>query len=238
MGKRSEHRETTERAILDAGLSLLASGGQEALTIRGLARRLSLAPSALYRYVANRDELLTLLIAHSHNDLADAVELAHAAVEPSDLRGRWRAVAHAIRDWSREHRFEFELIFGTPVRGYAAPPERTTEPGTRVLFLLARIGPDVERAGFAVPRPPGLVAAATESLPGVLAAAAGAGLTMAPETAMDGLAAWHLVMGAVSSELFGYLGRGTVDSDRFFDAIVLIGEQLLFGPAASTDGPG
>ena len=55
---------------------------------------------------------------------------------------------------------------------------------------------------------------------------------------MDGLAAWHLVMGAVSSELFGYLGRGTVDSDRFFDAIVLIGEQLLFGPAASTDGPG
>lgn len=232
MGKRADHRETTERAILDAGLGLLASGGQEALTIRGLARRLSLAPSALYRYVANRDELLTLLIAHSHGDLADAVEQAHAQVDPADLRGRWHAIAQAIRDWSLAHRYEFELIFGTPVRGYAAPPERTVEPGTRVLFLLARIGPDAEAAGLVPARPPGLVAAATDSLPEVLAAVSSTGLVMAPTTAMDGLAAWHLVMGAVTSELFGYLGHGTVDPDRFFDAIVLLGEQLLFSPAA------
>lgn len=233
MGKRAEHRETTERAIVSAGLALLASGGQEALTIRGVARELSLAPSALYRYVANRDDLLTVLIAHAHGDLADAVELAHAHVEPHDLRGRWEAIAHGIRDWSLAHRHEFELIFGTPVRGYAAPPERTTEPGTRVLFLLARLGPDAGAAGLVPDLPPGVAAAATDSLAAVLAATSEAGLTLSAEAAIAGLAAWHLVMGAVSSELFGYLGHDTVAPGRFFDAIVLIGEQTLFGGTSS-----
>ena len=55
MATRSERRDNTESAIIDAGLQLLAEGGAEALTIRGLARKLVLVPSALYRYVRNRE---------------------------------------------------------------------------------------------------------------------------------------------------------------------------------------
>ena len=125
MGKRAEHRETTERAILDSGLRLLADGGASALTVRGLARDLGMVPSGLYRYAANRDELLTLLIVHAHGDLADHVRAEHDRADAADLRGRWRAMAHAIRAWSLAHPREFALIFGTPVPGYHAPPERT-----------------------------------------------------------------------------------------------------------------
>jgi AcrR family transcriptional regulator len=100
MGKRAEHRETTERAILDGGLRLLAEGGADALTIRGLARVLGMVPSGLYRYATNRDELLTRLIAHAPGDLADHVRGAHDQVDAADLRGRWHAIAHAIRERS------------------------------------------------------------------------------------------------------------------------------------------
>lgn len=85
MATRSERRDNTESAIIDAGLQLLAEGGAEALTIRGLARKLVLVPSALYRYVRNRDDLLNLLLTHARADLIEAVQAAHDAVPHHDL---------------------------------------------------------------------------------------------------------------------------------------------------------
>jgi AcrR family transcriptional regulator len=233
MGKRSEHRETTERAILDGGLRLLADGGAAALTVRGLARVLGMVPSGLYRYAANRDELLTLLIAHAHGDLADQVCAAHDRVSTSDLRGRWRAIAHAIRDWSLAHPQEFALIFGTPVPGYHAPPERTVEPGTRVLLLLARLGADAEAAGIHPTRGERFDAAAATGAAPALAFLAQAGVALTASTALAGIAAWQLVMGSVLSEQFGYLGHDGLDFASAFESVVLAGEQLIFGSQAS-----
>lgn len=36
---------------------------------------------------------------------------------------RWRSLATAFRDWARDHPHEFQLIYGTPIPGYVAPPE-------------------------------------------------------------------------------------------------------------------
>ncbi len=233
MGKRAEHRETTELAILDASLRLLAEGGATGLTVRGLARELGMVPSGLYRYAANRDELLTLLIAHAHGDLADHVRAAHDRVDTTDLRGRWRAIAHAIRDWSLEHPHEFALIFGTPVPGYHAPPERTEEPGTRVLVLLARLGADAEAAGLGPALGERFDTAAASGAAPALAFIAQAGLALSAPTALAGISAWQLVMGSVLSEQFGYLGHEGLDFASAFDGVVLAGEQLVFGAQAS-----
>lgn len=233
MGKRAEHRETTERAILEGGLRLLAEAGAPQLTVRGLARELGMVPSGLYRYAANRDELLTLLIAHAHGDLADHVRAAHDRVDPADLRGRWRAMAHAIREWSLAHPHEFALIFGTPVPGYHAPPERTVEPGTRVLLMLARLGADTDAAGvFPALGDPFDAAAATGAAP-ALAFLEQAGVVLTAATALAGIAAWHLVMGSLLSEQFGYLGHDGLDFAAAFDGVVLAGEHLIFGTQAS-----
>jgi hypothetical protein len=40
-------------------------------------------------------------------------------------------------------------------------------------------------------------------------------------------------MGSVLSEQFGYLGRDGLDFTSAFDAVVIAGEQLLFGSQAS-----
>ncbi|HSK32558.1 MAG TPA: TetR/AcrR family transcriptional regulator [Propionicimonas sp.] len=233
MGKRAEHRETTERAILDASLRLLAEGGATGLTVRGLARELGMVPSGLYRYAANRDELLTLLIAHSHGDLAEQVRVAHDRVDATDLRGRWRAIAHAIREWSLEHPHEFALIFGTPVPGYHAPPERTEEPGTRVLLLLARLGADAEAAGVYPALGAHFDAAAAAGAAPALAFIAQAGVRLTAPTALAGICAWQLVMGSVLSEQFGYLGHDGLGFTSAFDGVVLAGEQLIFGSQTS-----
>jgi len=233
MGKRAEHRETTERAILDASLRLLAEGGATGLTVRGLARTLGMVPSGLYRYAANRDELLTLLIAHSHGDLAEKVRVAHDRMDAADLRGRWRAIAHAIREWSLGHPHEFALIFGTPVPGYHAPPERTEEPGTRVLLLLARLGADAEAAGVYPALGARFDAAAAAGAAPALAFIAQAGVRLTAPTALAGICAWQLVMGSLLSEQFGYLGHDGLDFTSAFDGVVLAGEQLIFGSQTS-----
>ena len=233
MGKRAEHRETTERAILDASLRLLALGGAAGLTIRGLARALGMVPSGLYRYAANRDELLTLLIAHAHGDLADHVRAAHDRVDAADLRGRWRAIAHGIRDWSLAHPQEFALIFGTPVPGYHAPPERTEEPGTRVLVLLAHLGADAEVAGMQPTLGERFDAAAVSGAAPALAFVAQTGLVLSPPTALAGISAWQLVMGSVLSEQFGYLGHEGLGFTSAFEGVVVAAEKLIFGAQAS-----
>ena len=84
MPTRAEHRDTTESAIIAAGQRLLAEGGADALTIRGVARELDLVPSALYRYVTKREDLLDLLVQHAHADLAASIQAAHDAVPRAD----------------------------------------------------------------------------------------------------------------------------------------------------------
>src|ERR1700691_6632190 len=68
------------------------------LSLRAVARDMGMVSSALYRYFASRDDLLTALILDAYNALADAVEAADAAVtERSQLRARWLATARGIR---------------------------------------------------------------------------------------------------------------------------------------------
>ena len=48
--------------VLDAAMALLESDGIGSVSIRGVARRLHVSPMALYRHVADKDELLVALV--------------------------------------------------------------------------------------------------------------------------------------------------------------------------------
>jgi len=68
----------TRAAVLDAARVLLAEEGLAALTMRALARRLDVAPNALYSHVAGKTELIDALLddhlAAVHDPTADAAE--------------------------------------------------------------------------------------------------------------------------------------------------------------------
>ena len=135
MGKRQETREKIERQIIELGRSHLVTEGAAGLSLRAIARDLGMVSSAVYRYVASRDDLLTLLLVDAYSELADAVDGAGAATG-----GSWRdqllAMAHAARAWAVDQPARWALLYGSPVPGYHAPRERTVGPGTRVVGAL------------------------------------------------------------------------------------------------------
>jgi AcrR family transcriptional regulator len=147
-GTRQESRERIEAAILDAARAQLAEVGAAGLSLRLIAREVGMVSSAIYRYVASRDDLLTRLIVDAYNALGDAVESAVRASAGSSDADRWLTGARAIRRWSLANTHEYLLLYGTPVPGYAAPTD-TIDPGTRVLFALASIVREAAEVGSA-----------------------------------------------------------------------------------------
>jgi AcrR family transcriptional regulator len=132
---RERARAGTLAQIKRLALDQLATAGAAELSLRAIARELNLVSSAIYRYYASRDELITALIIDAYGDLADRLALAGGA----DRRGprrRWADTADALRDWARAEPHRFALIYGTPIPGYRAPSD-TVAPAGRVMHALA-----------------------------------------------------------------------------------------------------
>ena len=137
MGKRQDARDRIEGQIIELGRRHLVTEGAAGLSLRAIARDLGMVSSAVYRYVASRDELLTLLLVDAYSELADAVDKARdAGAAEQSWRGRLHAMAHAARQWAVDHPEGWALLYGSPVPGYRAPAERTVGPGTRVVGAL------------------------------------------------------------------------------------------------------
>lgn len=221
MTPRERARARTEQEIRAIAWRHLEEQGAAALSLRAIAREVGIVSSAIYRYVPSRDDLLTDLIIEGYTDLAQVASDAEAGVlagADATPRERWLAVVRAVADWARRRPAAWTLLYGSPVPGYAAPPERTTDAGTRVLIQLARIvseaGARGEQrspltAGLEVPQ-----ALAT----GLREAAHAVGLEGDEIVVADTVLGWTLVIGLVTSELFEQLGHDTfADTGAWLD---------------------
>src|SRR5258705_2213883 len=131
--------EMTEEIKAIARRHLATDGAN--LSLRAVARDLGVVSSAIYRYFASRDDLLTALILDAYNALGASVERADAAVPRGDLTGRWMAVCDAVRQWALAQPHEYALIYGSPVPGYNAPQD-TVAAATRAVTVLGRVVQD------------------------------------------------------------------------------------------------
>jgi AcrR family transcriptional regulator len=191
----------------------LAEQGAPNLSLRAVARDVGVVSSAVYRYFASRDELLTALIIDAYNALGAMAEQADAAVGRADLVGRFRAICHAIRDWARANPHEYALTYGSPVPGYHAP-EDTIGPATRVTTVLSAIVSDGVAAGI-LRSAPGewLEPAVRRDIVAMDVGFAG----VPPAVMARGLIAWTEIFGAVSFDLFGRLENVIFDRDGWFE---------------------
>ena len=215
---RERARTQTIADIVRIGREHLALHGAAALSLRAVARDLGVVSSAVYRYVENRDELLTLLLIDGYNELGNEVDAAVEALPENDFAGRFIALAKAVRAWAIREPASYALLFGSPVPGYQAPGERTTVPGTRVIYRLVSIFDAAHRAG----------ALDAEATPGVVIPPALAKdlvsirteLNLAvPEASLArGVLVWTSLFGAVSFEVFGQYGPETFKArDELFE---------------------
>ena len=96
--------------IVAAARQILESEGPEHLTMRALAERLEIRAPSLYKHVADKDELETLLIAEALRGMGEAL---HAAVDALPTRrskkAALNAIAHAYREWALAHPHLYRL---------------------------------------------------------------------------------------------------------------------------------
>jgi len=215
---RERARAEITREILEAGRRHLATDGAAGLSLRAIARDLGMVSSAVYRYVASRDDLLTRLIIDAYDALGASAEASEAAVDRADLVGRWSALCLAVRNWALANPNEWALIYGSPVPGYVAPAD-TIGPASRVSNLLVQILADAAASGIELPDPASrkLGPAARAALAPVIAALPPEVTDMAIQA---GLMVWAGLLGTISLELFGQfqnvVGENPGDRDAFF----------------------
>ena len=103
------HHGTLRSALLEDASILLNEGGQEALSLRALARRAGVSPRAPYRHFLDKEALLTALAAEAFKAFGTALAAADLAAET----GReLEAQAIAYVRFALEAPGRFQLMFG------------------------------------------------------------------------------------------------------------------------------
>lgn len=200
---RQANRDELTAGILASARRQIADKGAGALSMREVARDVGLVSSAVFRYFPTRDSLLTAMVLESYGRAAAAV----GQVTADSPARRWTALAAALRKWALESPYEFQLIYGTPIPGYQAPPET-------IPAAAAVAGPFLAVAAVGEPRP--LSARLANDFAAMTAAIPGA----TPASNAGAVAELAQLIGVISLQLSGHLAGVVTATDDWFAAIV------------------
>lgn len=151
ISQREQQRETTIEMIKSLARAQMKAEGTAAISLRGIARDMNVTAPALYRYFANRDDLITDLLLDAFNAIADFMIAADIGISRDRYVERLIAVMMAYRSWALEHPTDFQLIYGNPIPGYVAPAELTVPAASRAFEPVVAILSEALQAGVLVP---------------------------------------------------------------------------------------
>jgi AcrR family transcriptional regulator len=209
-GARARVRAELTTEIVDAARTELAEVGAAALSLRSVARRLGMVPSALYRYFPSRDSLLTALIVDAYEAVGAAAASGASSAGGRGTLDRWLSVARSVRAWAAEHPERWALIYGSPVPGYAAP-EATVDAALRITEVVSGL---VRESAGRLPKGVFPDAGHLEAVVEPMRQALMPGRPAA--TVVGALMAWTSLIGMVSLERFGHYKGATTDFDPVF----------------------
>jgi AcrR family transcriptional regulator len=107
----SYHHGDLRAACLRAAIELLEENGSAGLSLRAVARRAGVSPTAPYRHYADRDTLVSAVAAEGYRELAIMLAAAHPSPStPDDLA----AVAAAYVRFALDHPAMFRAMFAEP----------------------------------------------------------------------------------------------------------------------------
>ena len=198
---RQRARLETEAQITRIGNRMLDADGLDGVSLRAIARELGIVSSAIYRYVKNRDELLTILIRDAFTSIADEVEGALGEVDGAlgDEKSVL-TVGLTMLAWSRTHPNRWALIYGTPVPDYQAPRDETVVPGTRIMVTLTTL----LAQSFAQPSNSQLPPA--HALDALREGLRELGLEPDDRVIMHSMTVWAAIIGLINALRFGQFG--------------------------------
>jgi AcrR family transcriptional regulator len=213
--RRERLRAETTAEIKRVALDLITACGPDAISLRAIAREMGMTANAIYSYFPTRDDLVTSLIDDLYTSWVDALEAARDAEPTEDPARRLLAWATAFRTWALTNPCGFRLIHSDPVPGYRAPKNGpATETERRALAgLIGLVSTAWPRAEPVQPDhryrwadfDPDLVATARQQFP-----------DLPPAAVALALRSWARMVGLVTLEIHGELGRQTHDADKVY----------------------
>ncbi|MGO1612310.1 MAG: TetR/AcrR family transcriptional regulator [Brevibacterium aurantiacum] len=208
---RQRARLETEAQITRIGNRMLDDDGLEGVSLRAIARELGIVSSAIYRYVKNRDELLTILIRDAFTAIADEVDEALTRDE-SVL-----TVGVTMLAWSRRHPNRWALIYGTPIPDYQAPRDETVVPGTRIMVTLTNLLEKSSAGQTSSELPP------SHALDPLREGLRELGLEPDDQVIVRSVTVWAALVGLINALRFGQFGPG----------VELVEDELMRGVVSS-----
>jgi AcrR family transcriptional regulator len=122
------HHGDLRRALVAEGVALARVGGPEAVTLREVARRLDVSPTAIYRHYPDREALLGAVACEARQELARGMLAAMARVEAADdaavAIGHLRAIGQVYLDVGRDE----PMLLATAFAPIPPPPGVVDDP--------------------------------------------------------------------------------------------------------------
>lgn len=234
--RRDRLRAATIAEIRQEARALLVTGGETAVSLREVARRMGLTPAALYRYVDSHEQLVELVGVDIHEDLIASMEGARDADPRAGAVPRLLAVSREFRRWALAHPREFRMVFANPMQSPGDPCDGPLEEaGERMGAVFGELFAELLRTGeMRVPSPdevdPGLLA--------VVARSQKPGEALPPTALVVFTQCWAKLYGCVVLEVSGHLTWALEETSPMFELVLREGLGLMGMPEAYTPPPG
>jgi AcrR family transcriptional regulator len=112
MPTRSEQKQATRRAIIEAALKLSAERGFSSLSLRGVTKQAGIAPTSFYRHFASMDELGLVLVDEVGMSLRQLVREARRRVDQSGKGSVIRVSIQTFLSYVEKNENLFRLLLG------------------------------------------------------------------------------------------------------------------------------
>ena len=110
------HHGSLKKACLEQGMALLKEVGLEKFSLREVARRVGVTPTAIYHHFPNKNDLLAELSEVGIQRFEDTfVPLFHETETPE---GRLLSLANAYLDFFEERQFYLDIMYATSSEAY------------------------------------------------------------------------------------------------------------------------
>lgn len=211
--RREQQRENTREEIKALARAQMSKDGTAGISLRGIAGEMGLTVTALYRYFASRDDLITALILDGFNAQADALEEAIARRDPDDYSGQLYDALMTYRAWAVDHWTDYQLLYGNPIPGYEAPADLTVPAASRILTAMVRVLVMAHQAGKLHLPPeyqdiPPHIAAHMAQIPGAEG--------VPPQVIYLGVVGWTRIHGLITLELYDHTPPVIGDPAEFY----------------------
>lgn len=224
--RRERQREATYGEIVGASRALLAEGAE--LSLRAVAARMGITAPALYRYVANYQELVDLVAFEIDKAATETFRAAADTLPEDDHAGRLLVSCTEFRKWALANPREFSLVFANPIADPQCGRREMLTLASSGLLFTGQMRALWEQNHHAVP--------ALDELPPTVREAVLDPLIPAEVDGLDAedrglvwvfMQGWTQLYGVVALEVFGHMDPRLIESgDMFVDTIARFAPRL------------